>query len=31
MYGFELPNIGTMTRYEWFRFLAAHTPVICTS
>jgi hypothetical protein len=23
--GFELPKIGTMTRYEWFRFLAAHT------
>jgi len=23
--GFELPAIGTMTRYEWFRFLIAHT------
>jgi hypothetical protein len=22
--GFELPTIGTMTRYEWFRFIVAH-------
>ena len=23
--GFELPTIGQMTRYEWFRFIIAHT------
>ena len=22
---FELPTIGTMTRYEWYRFIIAHT------